>query len=58
MKKFLRIKDVIEITSLAKSTIWLWVKEEKFPRPHKISTRVTVWNIKDIQNWIEKQQQK
>ncbi len=36
---FLRIKDVI---SIPKSTIWLLVKEEKFPKSIKLSERVTI----------------
>lgn len=52
MNKFLRIKDVIEKTGIAKSTIWLWVNENKFPKPIKISPRVTVWENSKIEEWI------
>ena len=50
---FLRIKDVMKKTSIPKSTIWLWVKEEKFPKPIKLSERVTVWKESDIDEWME-----
>ena len=53
MENFIRIKEVMEKTGVARSTIWLWVKEEKFPKPIKISPRVTVWKSSDIQQWQE-----
>lgn len=53
MTNLLRIKDVIKKTGLAKSTIWLWVKEERFPPPIKLSKRVTVWEEEKINNWIK-----
>jgi len=59
MSKFLRIKDVCEMTKIAKSTVWLWVKQDKlwvkqdrFPQPKKISARVTIWNEDEIKKWM------
>ncbi len=53
MTKFLRITQVIEKTSIARSTIWLWVKENRFPKPIKISARVTVWQEEEIDEWMK-----
>lgn len=53
MSNFLRIKDVMKKTGIAKSTIWLWVKEDKFPKPIKLSPRVTVWNEEKIELWMK-----
>ena len=50
---FIRIKDVMKKTGLARSTIWLWVKEGKLPKPIKLSERVTVWKESDIDEWME-----
>jgi len=52
MSSNLRIWDVAKKTSLAKSTIWLWVKQKKFPKPYKISERVTVWDEAEVDQWI------
>ena len=52
-KSFLRIKGVIATTGIARSTIWLWVKQGQFPQPINISPRVTVWNTLDIQDWMD-----
>lgn len=52
MGNFLRIKDVMKKTGIAKSTIWLWVSEGKFPKPIKLSPRITVWDEDIIFKWI------
>ncbi|TLS99584.1 helix-turn-helix transcriptional regulator [Aliarcobacter cibarius] len=51
MSNFLRIKDVMKKTGIAKSTIWLWVSEGKFPKPIKLSPRITVWDEELINRW-------
>lgn len=56
-ENFIRIKNVSYLTSIARSTIWLWVKEGRFPKPIKVSPRVTVWKLFDIQQWQEHQVQ-
>ena len=53
MNKYIRLQDVMRKTGIAKSTIWLWVKEDKFPKPIKLSARITVWDESEIENWIE-----
>jgi len=52
IEEFMRIKSVMEKTGLAKSTVWLWVKEGKLPAPIKLSSRITVWKQSEINNWI------
>lgn len=47
-----RIKEVRKSTTFAESTIWKHVKENKFPKPIKLSTGITVWRIKDINDFI------
>lgn len=53
--QLLRIPQVMELTGLAKSTVWLWVKQGKLPSPIKLSTRVTVWKRSDLEEWINAQ---
>ncbi|KAB7886423.1 AlpA family phage regulatory protein [Poseidonibacter ostreae] len=52
MSKFLRIDDVVKKIGISKSTIWQWAKEDKFPKPIKISPRVTVWAEDELDNWM------
>jgi prophage regulatory protein len=51
--RLLRISEVCNHTSLAKSTIWLWVAQEKFPKPLSLSPTVKVWRKGDIDTWID-----
>jgi len=51
MSNFLRVTQVAKKVGIGKSTVWLWVKEGKFPKPIKISSRVTVWDEEKIIEW-------
>ncbi len=51
--RLLRITDVSQKTTLAKSTIWLKMSQGKFPRPTKISDGINVWKESDIDAWID-----
>ena len=50
-KTLLRMKHITEILSVSKSTIWLWIKNDAFPKPNKING-VSVWKKDDIDEWI------
>ena len=52
MDRFIRLPEVMRITGLAKSTVWLWVKQGKLPAPKKLSSRVTVWRESDLMRLI------
>ncbi|MGB5918838.1 helix-turn-helix transcriptional regulator [Arcobacter sp.] len=45
----------IKKTGIARSTLWLWVNEKKFPKPIKLSPRITVWEENKIQEWQKAQ---
>lgn len=53
MTSFLRIVDVMKKTGIAKSTIWLWVGEGKFPKPIKLSPRITIWEEEKVNNGMK-----
>ncbi len=46
--RLIRIPEVMSLTGLGKSTVWLWTKKGIFPKPKKLSPRVSVWNESDI----------
>jgi len=54
--RLIRLPEVVEKVGLGKSTVWLWVKQHKFPKPIKLSARVTVWKESDINKWIEERE--
>ena len=51
-KKYLRAKETAEYLSIGISTVWLYAKQGKLT-PKKISTRVTVFSIDEIDNLID-----
>jgi prophage regulatory protein len=53
--QLLRIKEVSDLTSIAKSTINLWVVQGKFPKPITLSATIKVWKMQQLLDWIEEQ---
>ena len=53
---YLRLKDGGKRVPVAKSTIWLWVSDGKFPAPVKLSDRVTAWPVSSIERWEAERQ--
>tara|TARA_B100001115_G_C15503433_1_gene238359 strand:+ start:302 stop:499 length:198 start_codon:yes stop_codon:yes gene_type:complete len=51
-KKFLRLKEVIKLTSLSKSTIYRQIAKNNFPRQIFIGSKIVVWLENDIEIWM------
>jgi prophage regulatory protein len=51
--KLLRIDDVANKTTLAKSTIWLKISQGNFIPPARIGG-ISVWKQSDVDAWIQK----
>ena len=49
---FLRLKDVLKLFPVSKSTWWLGIQTGRFPKPVKLSTRITAWRVCDIQKLL------
>ena len=52
--RFLRLKQVVEMTSLNISTIYRVMKKGKFPRQRKIAERSTRWVESEVLDYIKK----
>ncbi len=50
--RLLRLRDVQDRVGLGRSTIYRWMDEGKFPRPHPISSHTIRWLGSDIDDWI------
>ena len=54
--EFLRQAQILgKITPIGSSTLWRWVAEGKFPKPVKLSGKVTAWRASDVQEWVDRQ---
>ena len=53
MSELLTIEDVMERTTLGRSTIYANIKDGTFPKPMKISKRKIRWTTEDINAWVQ-----
>jgi predicted DNA-binding transcriptional regulator AlpA len=55
--QLLRINEVSLLTTLSKSSINLWVAQDRFPKPLNLSKTLKVWRLRDIREWAERMQE-
>lgn len=53
MQKLVRLPEVIERTSLSRSTIYEMMAQGRFPRPVKLNLRSNGWVEAEINDWLE-----
>lgn len=41
------------ILPIGATTLWRWVNAGTFPKPIKLSERVTVWHVEDVRAWMD-----
>jgi len=46
--------SILPIIPIGQSTLWAWVKADKFPPPIKVYGR-TVWREEDVYRWMDEQ---
>ena len=51
--RILRLKDVIAMTGLSRSTIYLRMEQGKFPEKINLGSRAVEWISSEIKEWIE-----
>jgi len=50
--RLLRLREVQHRVGLGRSTIYRWMDDGKFPRPHIIGSYCVRWLESDIDEWI------
>ena len=50
--RLIKLKDVTSLTGLARSTIYKYISEERFPKPVSLGERIVAWVEEEIQDWI------
>ena len=51
-EKLLRIKQILEILPISRSSWWHGVKTGRYPQPIKLGPRTTCWRESEIQKII------
>jgi prophage regulatory protein len=54
MKRLLRMKEILQITAIGRSTLYLYMSQNRFPKSIKIGYRSVAWREEDIQEWMER----
>lgn len=54
--RLLRLKEVLKIVPVSKSTWWSWYSRGVAPASIKLSEKTTCWRLSDIMAFIEKAQ--
>jgi len=49
---FIRLKDVLKLFPVSKSTWWLGIQQGRYPKPVKLSARITAWRVSDIKSLL------
>jgi prophage regulatory protein len=51
LKTFLRLKQVIAVTGLSRSSIYAMILENKFPHPIKLGSKAVAWDESELASW-------
>lgn len=54
-ERLLRAREVARYLGIGVSTVWLWNKQGKIPKPFKLTPSTTVWKHSEIQAFIKGQ---
>lgn len=49
----LRVKTLSKRFDIPVSTIWALTKRGVFPQPERPTTRLTLWNVAEVEEWIK-----
>ena len=53
INRILKLPEVIQVTGLARSTIYLWMKEKRFPTHIKLGERSVGWLEEEVHSWLD-----
>ncbi|MBZ5875242.1 helix-turn-helix transcriptional regulator [Chromohalobacter israelensis] len=50
--RFLKLKDVMHLTGLGRSTVYKYISESRFPKPVTLGERNVAWVEDEVQEWM------
>ena len=50
---FLRLRDVLRIVPVSRSTWYAGINEGRYPAPVKLAARCSAWRVEDIRDLVE-----
>lgn len=52
---FVRLSRLLDVLPFSDATLWRRIGEGSFPRPKKLSEKVTAWDVRAVRAWIDSQ---
>lgn len=52
MRRIMRLREVIHVCGIGRSTIYLWMHGGTFPKCRSIGARAVGWDSEEIQKWV------
>lgn len=53
----LKMKDLVSRFKVNRTTIYLWMEREGFPRPIKLANTTNRWKHEDVEAWEQRSQE-
>jgi prophage regulatory protein len=53
MARLLRIREVLHLTGLTRSTMYSYIPRGLFPAQIKIGLKASAWRLDEVEAWIE-----
>lgn len=50
--RIMRLQEVMATTGLARSTVYKFIANEKFPKPVSLGGRSTGWVAEEVNDWV------
>ena len=50
--RFIKLKEVMDKTTLGRSTIYKFIAEGKFPKSKSLGGRAVAWLESDVEDWM------
>lgn len=54
MEKKMKSIEVLKYVGITNSTLYRWIKVKGFPKPYKPRPNLSLWDKKEINRWLEK----
>jgi len=51
--KYLRAKELCSLFRISIPTLYRYAKDQTFPKPIKPSSKVTLWNVEEIEEYFK-----
>ncbi len=64
MQRVIRLSELASrpgkpgLISASPASVWRWVKAGKFPAPFRIGDRTTVWDLAEVEQFLEEQRKR